>query len=200
MRREIVIAARMTVVTLVLTGIAYPLAVSGVARVLFPRQAAGSLVKVDGRVVGSALVGQRFTRPEYFQGRPSAAGPEGYDASASSGSNLGPTSQKLRVRVAADVARLQAENPRAPGPVPVELVTASGSGLDPHLSPAAALWQAPRVANARGLEVPVVEALVRQHIEPRTWNLFGEPRVNVLLLNLDLDRSHGNAAASGAAR
>jgi len=176
------------VVLSVLTGVVYPLAVTGIAQVLFPRQAAGSLLTVDGRVVGSELIGQSFKSPAYFQGRPSAAGADGYDAVASSGSNLGPTSAKLRDRVAADLERLKKENPAAPGPVPIEIVTASASGLDPHLSPAAARWQAPRVAAARGLPLVDIEALVESRVEARTWGFLGEPRVNVLLLNLDLDR------------
>lgn len=199
MKRELVVALRMTVVTLVLTGIAYPLLVTGIAQAAFPARAAGSQVTVDGKVVGSELIGQPFAKPEYFQGRPSAAG-NGYDAANSSGSNLGPTSQKLKDRVAADVARLQAENPQAPGPVPIELVTASGSGLDPHLSPEAAVWQAPRVAAARGVSVAEVEAAIRGRVEPRTLGFLGEPRVNVLLLNLDLDRRFGPPSSAGAGR
>jgi potassium-transporting ATPase KdpC subunit len=189
MKSEVVIALRMTVVTLVLTGLVYPLLVTGVAQAVFPRQANGSLLQgAGGTPVGSELIGQGFKRPGYFQPRPSAAGTDGYDATASGGSNFGPTSQKLRDRVAADLARLRSENPQAPGPVPVELVTTSASGLDPHLSPEAALWQAPRVAAARGLAPAEVEALVRERVEPRTIGLLGEERVNVLLLNLDLDQ------------
>ncbi len=199
MKRELVVALRMTVVTLVLTGIAYPLLVTGIAQAAFPARAAGSLVKVDGKVVGSELIGQPFARPEYFQGRPSAAG-NGYDAANSSGSNLGPTSQKLRDRAAADVARLQKENPGATGLVPIELVTASGSGLDPHVSPEAAAWQAPRVAAARGVAVATIEGLIRDHVEPRTFGFLGEPRVNVLVLNLDLDRRLGPPKTAGADR
>jgi K+-transporting ATPase ATPase C chain len=191
MAREVIIALRMTVVTLVLTGVAYPLAVTAVAQVLFPRQADGSLVTVEGRVVGSELIGQSFQNPAYFQGRPSAAGTDGYDAAASSGSNLGPTSAKLRDRVAADLDRLRQENPNSPGPVPVELVTASGSGLDPHISPDAARWQIPRVAAARHVSVADIEAALERRVEPRTAGFLGEPRVNVLLLNLDLDQRSG---------
>jgi len=189
MNRELMIAARMTLVTLVLLGLAYPLGVTAVASVLFPRQASGSLVAREGRVVGSELIGQGFANAAYFQPRPSAAG-AGYDAAASSGSNLGPTSQKLRDRVAADVARLQTENPQAQGAVPSELVTTSASGFDPHLSPEAARWQAARVATARGVAASEVVGLVDRHTEARTFGVLGEPRVNVLLLNLDLDQRY----------
>ncbi len=191
MTREIGIALRMTLATLVLTGLLYPFAVTGVAQLLFPRAADGSLVSDgDGRVVGSALIGQPFARPEYLQPRPSAAG-AGYDAAASSGSNLGTTSQKLHDRAAADVERLRGENPDAEGPVPADLVTASASGLDPHLSPEAALWQAPRIARARGVDAERVRALVTSQVEGRSLLVLGEPRVNVLATNLALDRRFG---------
>ncbi len=194
MKKELVVAVRMTVATLVLAGLAYPLIVTGVAQVLFPWRANGSVVLAGGRVVGSELIGQGFRSPAYFQPRPSAAGTGGYDAASSSGSNLGPTSQRLRDRVAADVARLRAENPQAPAEVPVELVTTSASGLDPHLSPAAAQWQVARVAAARGVPGGEVQSLVVARTEGRTFGLLGEPRVNVLLLNLDLDRRFGRPA------
>jgi K+-transporting ATPase ATPase C chain len=195
MKKEILIAVRMTLVTLVLTGLAYPLLITALAELLFPRQARGSLAHRDGAVVGSDLIGQGFKAPGYFQSRPSAAGSEGYDATSSLGSNLGPTSQKLRDRITADLRRLQRENPQAPGPVPAELVTASASGLDPHLSPEAARWQVPRVAAARHVAVGDVEQIVERRLEGRTQGVLGEPRVNVLGLNLDLDERFGPASA-----
>ena len=188
----IMIALRATVVTLVLTGLAYPLAMTGAAQLLFPYRANGSLVSDEkGAVVGSELIGQAFTRPEYLWPRPSAAGSDGYDATSSGGSNLGPTSRKLRDRISADIARLTEANPDARGPIPSDLVTASASGLDPHLSPAAALWQVPRVAQARHVAPERVQALIEANIEGRTFGVLGEPRVNVLLVNLALDRQFG---------
>lgn len=186
------IAFRVTLFTLLLTGVAYPLLVTGLAQLLFPYQASGSLVKDDrGRLVGSELIGQRFSHPAYFQPRPSAAGEPGYDPTASGGSNLGPTSQKLRDRAISDLDRLKKENLEAVAAVPAELVTASASGLDPHLSLAGVLWQAPRVARTRGVAPERLEALVRSYMKGRDLGFLGEPRVNVLLLNLALDRQFG---------
>jgi K+-transporting ATPase ATPase C chain len=198
MRKEIIVALRVTLVTLVLTGIAYPLAMTGVAQALFHDRANGSLVHDEkGAVVGSELIGQAFALPAYLQGRPSAAG-NGYDATASSGSNLGPTSKKLRDRVAADIERLHKENPDATLPVPGELVTTSASGLDPDLSPAAALWQVPRIARARQLDPERVKAAIENRIQGRDLGVFGEPRVNVLAVNLALDQQFGRPARPAA--
>jgi len=184
MLNVISIGLRTTLVTLVLTGLLYPLALTGIAQALFSARANGSLVSDEhGEVVGSELIGQAFAKPGYFQPRPSAA--------ASSGSNLGTTSAKLKDRITADVARLQGENPEAAGLVPAELVTTSASGLDPHVSPEAAYWQVPRVAKARQVSQIRVLALVDSLVESRDLWILGEPRVNVLALNLALDRQFG---------
>ncbi|HVR03657.1 MAG TPA: potassium-transporting ATPase subunit KdpC [Polyangia bacterium] len=199
MRKEIVIALRTTLVTLVLTGIIYPLVMTGAAQVLFPARASGSLVRDEkGAVVGSELIGQVFAAPVYLQGRPSAAG-NGYDATASSGSNLGPTSKKLRDRAAADVDRLHKENPEAAPQVPGELVTTSASGLDPDLSPAAAFWQVPRIAQARQIAADRIHAVIESRVQGRDLGIFGEPRVNVLAVNLALDQQFGKAARPSVA-
>lgn len=188
MKKQLLISIWMTLATTVLLGIVYPLVVTGLAQILFPRQANGGMVQVGNKVVGSRWIGQPFTSPGYFHSRPSAAGPAGYDATASGGSNLGPTNQALITRVDADARRLQAENPNTP--IPVDLVTASGSGLDPHISPVAAEFQIPRIARERGMKEEDVRALVKNHAEGRQFGFLGEPRVNVLELNLELDATH----------
>ena len=187
MKKNLITAVLMTVVTTILLGLVYPLVVTGLAQVIFPDQANGSLIKrVDGTVIGSRLLGQPFSSPGYFRSRPSAAGTSGYDAGASSGSNLGPTNQKLIDRIKADVEKLQAENPGVP--VPIDLVTTSGSGLDPHISPAAAEFQVRRVARERRASEEQIRSVVATHTLGRQFGFLGEPRVNVLELNLDLDQ------------
>lgn len=177
-------AVMMILIMTLLTGLLYPLAFTGLAVLIFPRQAAGSLITVNGKVIGSELIGQQFTSDRYFHSRPSAAG-NGYDAANSSGSNFSPTARKLKDRIAADAARLKAENPAMP--VPDDLVTASASGLDPDITPAGALFQVPRIARARHMSQGQVSSLIGSHIEQRFLGLLGEPHVNVLKLNLALD-------------
>jgi K+-transporting ATPase ATPase C chain len=189
MKKNLLISIWMTLATTVLLGIIYPLVVTGLAQVMFPRQANGELIRqAGGKIAGSSLIGQPFTAAGYFHSRPSAAGAAGYDPMASGGSNLAPTNKALLDRVSASVQALQAENPAVR--IPVDLATASGSGLDPHISPAAADFQVPRVARERGVAEAEVRALVNQHSEERQLGFLGEPRVNVLELNLDLDSRH----------
>jgi K+-transporting ATPase ATPase C chain len=190
MKKNLITAVLMTIATTVLLGIFYPLVVTGLAQLIFPKQANGQLIKGnDGVVVGSRLIGQPFSGPGYFHSRPSAAGAAGYDASASGGSNLGPTNAQLITRVNGDVAKLQAENPGVP--IPIDLVTTSGSGLDPDISPAAAEFQIRRVASERKVTEAEVAGLVRENSENRQWGFLGEPRVHVLELNIELDARYG---------
>jgi K+-transporting ATPase ATPase C chain len=185
--KNLKIAVLMTIVTTIILGVIYPLVVTGIAQLLFPSQANGQLIQgPDGTVIGSRIIGQPFASPRYFHSRPSAAGSAGYDAGASSGSNYGPTNQKLIDRVKADVQKRQAENPGKP--VPIDLVTTSSSGLDPNISPAAAEFQIPRVARERGMSEEKVRKLVAAHTTGRQFGFLGEPIVNVLELNLDLDK------------
>jgi potassium-transporting ATPase KdpC subunit len=188
MWQEILPGLRIKIFMTILFGVVYPLVVTGIAQVLFPHQANGSLVTAGGQVIGSELIGQSFTKPEYFQSRPSAAGSDGYDGTASGGTNFGPTNQKLADRVKASIEKFRRDNPDYHGPIPADLLTTSASGLDPHLSPAAAMAQAARVAKERGLSREKVENLIAASTEPPLMGVIGEPRVNVLQLNLELDR------------
>ncbi len=193
MKKNLLTAVLMTVATTILLGLVYPLVMTGLAQVLFHHKANGQLIRRNGVVVGSSIIGQGFTSPAYFHSRPSAAG-NGYDAANSGGANLGPTNQKLIDRVKGDTATLQSENPNRP--VPVDLVTTSASGFDPHITPAAAEFQVPRVAKERSISEDVVRRLVSKHTEQRQLGFLGEARVNVLELNLDLDAAHPIAKAA----
>jgi K+-transporting ATPase ATPase C chain len=190
MWQQILPAFRMTLLLTIVTGLIYPGVVTGLSQLLFHDQANGSLITRDGHTAGSSLIGQNFTKPEYFHPRPSAAGSDGYDATASGGSNFGPTNQKLADRVKGDIEKFRKDNPGYTGPIPADLVTASGSGLDPHISPASAAAQIPRVAQARNMNAAALQQLVNAHTEGRTLGFLGEPRVNVLLVNLELDQKY----------
>jgi len=187
MWEQILPALRLKLFMTVLLGVIYPLAITGICQVFFPHQANGSLITTGGKVIGSELIGQNFSRPEYFQSRPSAAGSDGYDPTSSGGSNYGPTNQKLIDRVKASVEKFRKDNPDYQGPIPADLLTASASGLDPHISPASAEAQAPRVAKARGVSVDQVNRLAAQFTEGPELGILGEPRVNVLKLNVELE-------------
>ena len=190
MKKTLITAVLMTIATTILLGVIYPLLVTGLAQLIFPKQANGQLIHdSSGVLVGSRIIGQPFSGPGYFHSRPSAAGAIGYDASASGGSNLGPTNAQLITRVNGDVAKLRPENPDTS--IPIDLVTTSASGLDPHISPAAAEFQIRRVAAERRISETEIAQLVRDHSEDRQWGLLGEPRVNVLELNLALDARYG---------
>ncbi|HTA37977.1 MAG TPA: potassium-transporting ATPase subunit KdpC [Candidatus Acidoferrales bacterium] len=177
---------RITIVTVVLLGLIYPLAMTGAAELIFPKQANGSLVSVNGKVIGSLIIGQLWTKPQYFQGRPSAAG-KGYDPTSTGGTNFGPTNAKLIKSTGDTIAQLKKDNPDAQGAPPMDLVTSSASGIDPDISPEAAYWEAPRVAKARHMSVDAVNAIVASHVQGRTFGFLGEPHVNVLELNMALD-------------
>jgi len=187
---QILPGLRINIFLTLLLGVVYPLAITGICQAVFPHQANGSLITVGGKVIGSEIIAQNFTRPEYFQPRPSAAGNDGFDATSSSGSNYGPTNQKLIDRVKASVEKFRKENPDYQGPIPADLLTTSASGLDPHLSPDSALAQAPRVAKARGVSADLVNRLIAQFTEAPDLGILGEPRVNVLKLNLALDKQY----------
>ena len=189
MWEQILPGLRIKLFMTVILGVLYPLLITGISQTVFPKQANGSLVKVGDKVIGSELIGQNFTRPEYFQPRPSATGNTPYDAANSSGSNLGPTNQKLADRVKASVAQFRRDNPDYTGPIPADMLTSSGSGLDPHISPDSALAQLPRVAKARGVAVTTVSDLVKEFTEGPDLGFLGEARVNVFRLNLALDKS-----------
>jgi K+-transporting ATPase ATPase C chain len=190
MFKELKSAILITIMMTILTGIAYPLAVTGIAQAIFHKQANGSLIERDGKVIGSELIGQSFAKPEYFHPRPSAAGSNGYDASSSGGSNLGPTNPALADRLKKDGEQFRKDNPDYTGPIPADAITASGSGLDPEISPANALAQAARVAKARGTSAEAVQNLVTANTQGRDLGVLGEPRVNVLKLNLALDQAY----------
>jgi potassium-transporting ATPase KdpC subunit len=189
MLEQLMPAVRVTLVLTVLTGMLYPALVTGIAKAIFPKQANGSLIEVAGKTVGSELIGQKFVKPEYFQGRPSAAG-DGYDAANSGTSNFGPTNQKLVERIKSDMEKFRKQNPDFSGPIPADLLTSSASGLDPHISPASAAAQVPRVARARRIAPARIQELVARSTEQRQLGFLGEPRVNVLKLNLALDSAY----------
>src|SRR5580704_13987369 len=186
MKQILIPAVMLTLVITVLTGLVYPLVVTGIAQVLLPHRANGSLIEANGKVVGSELIGQKFTRPEYFHGRPSAAGDNGYDAANSGATNFGPTNQALVNRVRDDVKKFRQENPTYTGPIPADLLTTSASGLDPDISPASAFAQVDRVAKARGVAADAIRQAVERHVEGRQFGIFGEPRVNVLAKDTEL--------------
>ena len=183
-------SALYTVVTVVLLGIVYPLLMTGICSIVFPNQAGGSLVTANGKTIGSDIIGQLWTKPQYFQGRPSAAGKNGYDPTATGGTNLGPTSKKLIDATRATIVALRKANPEAPAEVPMDLVTSSASGIDPDISPEAAAYQSARIARARHLSSAAVAAIIAQHVHGRELGFLGEPHVNVLELNLALDNAH----------